>query len=61
MSISHIHLLRSRFPLNINTEVLFSSTIALAGGNFCVVASDTRMTQHDVNVMARDVDKVHPL
>ena len=35
--------------------------IALAGGNFCVVASDTRMTQHDVNVMARDVDKVHPL
>ena len=48
-------------PLNINTAVLFSSMIALAGGNFCVVASDTRMTQHDVNVMARDVDKVHPL
>ena len=41
--------------------ILFSSTIALAGDNFCVVASDTRMNQHDVNVMARDVDKVHPL
>ena len=65
VSISLIHL--SCFILTIFSYfsiiviILFSSTIALAGDNFCVVASDTRMTQHDVNVMARDVDKVHPL
>ena len=37
------------------------STLAIAGDNFVVVASDTRLTANEINIMARDVDKVHPL
>ena len=61
VSISFIHL--SCFTLvnfsyfSIIVIILFSSTIALAGDNFCIFASDAQMT-HKVIVMARDVDKV---
>uniref|UniRef100_A0AC34G130 Uncharacterized protein n=1 Tax=Panagrolaimus sp. ES5 TaxID=591445 RepID=A0AC34G130_9BILA len=37
------------------------STLAIAGENFAIVATDTRMSQHDVNVMNREAEKVHDL
>ncbi|KAF8383223.1 pbs-6 [Pristionchus pacificus] len=37
------------------------STCAVAGDNFVVVASDTRMTAGEINVINREVDKIHPL
>lgn len=39
----------------------FRSTCAVAGDNFVVVASDTRMTAGEINVINREVDKIHPL
>jgi 20S proteasome subunit beta 6 len=37
------------------------STAAIAGENFIVAASDTRMTQHDICVLSRDIEKIHVL
>ena len=37
------------------------STLAIAGESFAIVATDTRMSQHDVNVMNREAEKVHDL
>uniref|UniRef100_A0AC34QNF7 Proteasome subunit beta n=1 Tax=Panagrolaimus sp. JU765 TaxID=591449 RepID=A0AC34QNF7_9BILA len=37
------------------------STLAIAGENFAVVATDTRMSQMEVNVMNRDAEKIHIL
>ncbi|EPB69954.1 peptidase, T1 family [Ancylostoma ceylanicum] len=38
-----------------------SSTCALAGENFAIVASDTRMSQMEINIITRDAEKVHVL
>ncbi|VDO21656.1 hypothetical protein V3C99_010954 [Haemonchus contortus] len=37
------------------------STCALAGENFAIVASDTRMSQMEINIITRDAEKVHVL
>ncbi|VDM51818.1 unnamed protein product [Angiostrongylus costaricensis] len=37
------------------------STCALSGENFAIVASDTRMSQMEINVITRDAEKVHVL
>uniref|UniRef100_A0AC35EYA2 Proteasome subunit beta n=2 Tax=Panagrolaimus sp. PS1159 TaxID=55785 RepID=A0AC35EYA2_9BILA len=37
------------------------STLAIAGENFAIVATDTRMSQHEVNIMNREAEKVHDL
>ncbi|KJH49421.1 peptidase, T1 family [Dictyocaulus viviparus] len=37
------------------------STCALSGENFAIVASDTRMSQMEVNIITRDAEKVHIL
>jgi len=37
------------------------SVAAIAGDDFTVVASDTRMSQHGVNLMFRDGEKIHIL
>ncbi|CAI5446728.1 unnamed protein product [Caenorhabditis angaria] len=37
------------------------STAAISGDNFAIVASDTRMTQNDINILTRDAEKIHVL
>uniref|UniRef100_A0A0K0DG09 Proteasome subunit beta n=1 Tax=Angiostrongylus cantonensis TaxID=6313 RepID=A0A0K0DG09_ANGCA len=37
------------------------STCALSGENFAIVASDTRMSQMEINIITRDAEKVHVL
>uniref|UniRef100_A0A7E4UWF8 Proteasome subunit beta n=1 Tax=Panagrellus redivivus TaxID=6233 RepID=A0A7E4UWF8_PANRE len=37
------------------------STCAIAGENFAIIATDTRMSQFDINVMTRDGEKIHIL
>ncbi|KAE9553454.1 hypothetical protein FO519_003326 [Halicephalobus sp. NKZ332] len=37
------------------------STCAVAGENFAVIATDTRMSQFEINVMSRDAEKIHIL
>ncbi|KAF1761530.1 hypothetical protein GCK72_009786 [Caenorhabditis remanei] len=37
------------------------STCAISGENFAIVASDTRMTQNDINILTRDAEKIHVL
>ncbi|CAI4226024.1 unnamed protein product [Auanema sp. JU1783] len=37
------------------------STCALAGEDFVIVASDTRMSQQDINIITRDAEKIHIL
>lgn len=37
------------------------STCAISGDNFAIVASDTRMTQNDINILTRDAEKIHVL
>ncbi|CAJ0939388.1 unnamed protein product, partial [Mesorhabditis belari] len=37
------------------------STCAIAGADFVVLASDTRMSQHEVNIITRDAEKMHVL
>lgn len=39
----------------------FSSTCALAGDHFVIVASDTRMSQMEINIMTRNAEKIHIL
>ncbi|CAJ0576706.1 unnamed protein product, partial [Mesorhabditis spiculigera] len=37
------------------------STCAIAGADFVVLASDTRMSQHEINIITRDAEKMHVL
>ncbi|CAD6188271.1 unnamed protein product [Caenorhabditis auriculariae] len=37
------------------------STCAIAGENFAILASDTRLTQNDINILTRDGEKMHIL
>ncbi|VDN06521.1 unnamed protein product [Thelazia callipaeda] len=37
------------------------STAAIAGDNFAIMASDTRMSQYEMNVLTRDAEKIHIL
>uniref|UniRef100_A0A915BGN6 Proteasome subunit beta n=2 Tax=Parascaris univalens TaxID=6257 RepID=A0A915BGN6_PARUN len=37
------------------------STAALAGDNFAIIASDTRMSQFEINILTRDAEKIHVL
>lgn len=39
----------------------FSSTAAIAGDDFVVSVSDTRMTQFEVNILTRNTEKIHIL
>ncbi|VDM65583.1 unnamed protein product [Strongylus vulgaris] len=42
-------------------DLLYRSTCAIAGENFAIVASDTRMSQMEINILTRDAEKVHVL
>ncbi|MCP9265157.1 Proteasome subunit beta type-1 [Dirofilaria immitis] len=37
------------------------TTAAIAGDNFAIMASDTRMSQFEVNILTRDAEKIHIL
>uniref|UniRef100_A0A8R1EGV8 Proteasome subunit beta n=1 Tax=Caenorhabditis japonica TaxID=281687 RepID=A0A8R1EGV8_CAEJA len=37
------------------------STCAISGENFAIVASDTRMTANDINILTRDAEKIQVL
>uniref|UniRef100_A0A1I7XH14 DUF4256 family protein n=1 Tax=Heterorhabditis bacteriophora TaxID=37862 RepID=A0A1I7XH14_HETBA len=37
------------------------STCAISGEDFVVVASDTRMSQMEINIITRDAEKIHIL
>uniref|UniRef100_A0A914DS25 Proteasome subunit beta n=1 Tax=Acrobeloides nanus TaxID=290746 RepID=A0A914DS25_9BILA len=37
------------------------STVAISGPNFVVIATDTRMSQSEMNILTRDADKIHIL
>ncbi|KAK6113372.1 Proteasome subunit family protein [Brugia pahangi] len=37
------------------------TTAAIAGDNFAIMASDTRMSQFEINILTRDAEKIHVL
>lgn len=39
----------------------FRSTAAVAGENFAVIASDTRMSQFEINILTRKAEKISVL
>ena len=39
----------------------FRTLAAISGKDFVVVATDTRMSQQDVNIVTRDIEKIHIL
>ena len=59
--ISLIHMMITFSLQRLYQFSLSRSTCAVAGDNFAVIATDTRMSQFEINVMSRDAEKIHIL